>query len=103
MRTKIESYGGVCVLRGSLRDSSEALVIASVVCETQIEFTIVKTLFADLIERPLLKARPGDVAQEYWVNSLLNLLCFMCLSIIVFNCFNVYVFRNLIDPLHKIT
>jgi len=43
--------------------------------ETQIELTVVKALFENIIEMPLLKARPGDVAQEYRVNSLLNLLC----------------------------
>jgi len=48
-----------------LTDSSEALVIASVVYETQTELTIVKTLFEDLIESPPLKVGPGDVAQEY--------------------------------------
>lgn len=60
--TEIESCEGVGVLRGILRDSSEALVNASVVCEAQTELTIVKTLFEDLIERPPLKIGPRDVA-----------------------------------------
>jgi len=49
VRTKIESYEGVSVLRGSLTESSEALVIACVVCESQTKLTIVKTMFEDLI------------------------------------------------------
>jgi len=69
VRTEIEIYEGFCVLRGSLMDSSEALVITTVVCETQTKLTIVKTLFEDIIERPPLKAGPRDVAQEYCVNS----------------------------------
>jgi len=32
-----------------------------------------KLYYKYIIERPPLKARLGDVAQEYWVNSLLNL------------------------------
>ena len=44
--------------------------------ETQIELTDVKKLYLEnIIERPPLKARPGDVVQEDWVKSLLNLLC----------------------------
>ena len=42
---------------------------------TQIELIVVKSLLENIIERPPLKAGPGDVAQEHWVNSLLNLLC----------------------------
>ena len=33
--------------------------------ETQIELTVVKIYFENIIERPPLKARPGDVAQEH--------------------------------------
>ena len=70
-------------------------------CEAQIELTVgKKTLLEDIIERPSLKAGPGDVAHEYWVYSLLNLLC--CLLCFVY-CLIVYVFCNLVDPLHKIT
>lgn len=72
--------------------------------ETQIELTVVKKLyFANIIERPPLKVGPGDVAQEYWVNSLLNLLYYMFSFYVFSNYFSVYVFCNLIDPLHKVT
>jgi len=48
------------------------------VCEAQIELTVInKTLLEDIIERPALKAGPRDVAQENWVNSLLNWLCYV--------------------------
>ena len=44
-------------------------------CEAKIELTVVKLCFEDIIERSPLKARLGEVAQECWVNSLLNLFC----------------------------
>lgn len=50
--------------------------------ETQIELILLKNSTSeDIIERPPLKARLGDVAQEFWVNSILNLLCLCVFSI----------------------
>jgi len=70
--------------------------------ETRIELTIVKTLLKNIIERPPLKAGPRDVAQEHWVNSLLNLLSYMFSYYVFSNYLNVCVFCNLIDPLQKV-
>ena len=70
--------------------------------ETQIDLTVVKKLcFENIIERPPLKARLGEVAREHWGNSLLNLVYCMFSCCVFPNQFNVYVFRNLIDPLIK--
>ena len=60
--------------------------------ETQIELIIVKTLLKNIIERPPLRAGPGDVAQEHWVNSLLNLLSYMFSCYVFSNCLSVCVF-----------
>ena len=60
--------------QNDLGDPSKPLLFASV-CETQIELTSIKLYFEDIIERSPMKVGPGDVAQESWVNSLLNLLC----------------------------
>lgn len=53
------------------------LLLLHLLCEAQIELTVVKILLEDIIERPPLKVGPGDVAQDYWVNSSLNLLCYV--------------------------
>ena len=71
--------------------------------ETRIELTIVKNMLKNIIERPPLRAGIGDVAQEHWVNSLLNLLSYMLSCYVFSNCLSVCIFCNLIDPLHKVT
>jgi len=40
----------------------QTLVVVSVVCEAQIELTIVKLCYEEIIERSPLKAGPRDVA-----------------------------------------
>ena len=66
-----------------LRGSIKTLVVVSAVLRLQLSSYFCKTLFfKDIIERSPLKARLGDVSQECWVNSILNLLCLCVLSII---------------------
>lgn len=63
----------VCVLQRH-GESNSSPIDLYLLSETQIEPTDVKLCFENIIERPPLKAGLGDVAQENWVNSLLNLL-----------------------------
>ena len=51
----------VCVLQ-RLGGSKYSPTDLYLLCETQIELTVVKALLENIIERPPLKAGPGDVA-----------------------------------------
>jgi len=57
----LESVKRVCVLQ-RLGVSKYSLDDLYLLCETQIELTVVKLYFENIIERPPLKAGLGDVA-----------------------------------------
>ena len=87
-----ESVRRVCVLQ-RLGGYKYSLADIYLLCESQIELTVVKTLLENIIERPPLKGWTKRHSLGALGELLIKLVLFTCLTIMFsLNCLSVYVF-----------